>query len=236
MANKAQVTQKDKDIVDGYCRGVQTMLASQNQIIPRAVISICLLYYILLERFGIHANPIDITNNIVAEWIYDQVGTVYGIYNIANKSNTCFSWAFKLLSKNHYNAHDKYRHQIGIGIDNTCPKEVNTVWWKKGIEKANLYAITTTGRAISVEYGIKHDRHYTSDHYFYETFECRDEIKMELNTKKKTLIFYKNDEEFTYFRNITLNNDTEPYHMFISAENADAKIKLIDFKIIKLKS
>lgn len=230
MANKAEIKQEDQYLVYGYCKRMQRKLL-QNQIMPESIMYLCLLFYIALERFEDHAESIEIINNNIAKWICNGCGTIYGIYNIINEPGVCFSWTFKLI--NYTKSHKKYPYIIGLGIDNEYPKQLDDVWWQKEINNSNLYAITTTGLAISNEYLSKRDESFRKDHYFHESFKYNDEIKMELNTKKKYLIFYKNDQEFTYFREVIFD-DTKPYHMFISAEDANATIELVDFQIIKL--
>ena len=242
MAHKPQkMNQKDENIVYGYCKRMMKLFLSKHQILPRTIMYICLLNYVSLERFDYEecAESIEIIHGNIASWISNQPATVYGTFNIINKFNSCFSWTFKLLSCSNSSLakYHQYPHQVGIGIHDASPKILKEVWWNtEKNNNSNLYVITTTGTAISVSYGIKSRSSYIRDNYFHDSFNYDDEIKMELNTKKDTLIFYKNDEEITYFRNVKLENEDKPYHMFISAQDLAVTIKLMDFKIIKLKN
>jgi len=235
--NLKQIKQKDKDIVYGYLKKMERTLLSMNQSIPQPIMVLCLLYYVFIEKFDQFTNSVNVVNDVTVQWRCDQQVTVYGIYDIINKFNACISWTFQILSDPLF--------KIGFGIDNTILKRRNEVWWSShGVNHqnagVNLYSITTSngineqGKRISIQKETRIKSSLMISGYHRADFKINDKIKMELNTKKQTLIFYKNDEQFQEFKDIELDTFM-PYNMFVAAENANVKIKLIDFKIMKLK-
>jgi len=230
MAHKvSQINHKDKDVVYGYIKKI-------NESVLQPIMVLCLLYYFLMEKFDECTDSINIVNDITAQWTRDQQATIYGIYNITNKINTCFSWTFQILSDPLF--------KIGIGIDNTFVKRRNEVWWSShGVNHQdageNLYSITTSNgiNALGKKISIQRETRTSSALIIYGNhwadFKINDEIKMQLNTKKQTLTFYKNNEQFTYLKDVELDTFIS-YNMFVAAENSNVTIKLIDFEIIKL--
>lgn len=73
------------------------------------------------------------------------------------------------------------------------------------------------------------------DHDPKDEFKTGDEIRMELNTKKKSLIYYKNgDKVGTSIKNIQLSKDIA-YNMAVSMNRGKYCVELISFEVQEAK-
>ena len=95
----------------------------------------------------------------------------------------------------------------------------------------NEYGRWCYGSTIS-----SHNESYQYDNGWYssdEEFEAGDEVTMELDTRNKTLMYYRNGTKIkNWFENIKFDDETV-YNMAICAKKGEYCVELTDFKIVE---
>ena len=189
---------KTRHLVCGFVRSVEHGL---NQIIPVNIIHICLSYYLIIEGWlecgnkyiSISEDGQTITNKGAGSTPYD---TAYGKFEIdcdqemkgVNDKYNVFEWTFFI--------HNDAWTCVSIGIDEISRKWINE---RVDSEKGTIhYSLNSDSALYTPDSGakVKRNKRYRTD----------DTIIMQLNVKRKTLIFYKqesnNNEEICRVSNI----------------------------------
>lgn len=216
-----QADEKTKNLIFGFIRK-----AIPKQSIPMVINYLCVLYYLIKEKFeniaSNHLIQILSNQNDMIEskscHIKNDKGLslntsteIFGCFKIDFKkfSNHVFVWQFDILCDGN----------IGIGIKSYLQLKLN----KHG---PIFYVFQSNGT-------LQSDSEMELDN---DSFGKNDIIQMELNTMNKSLIFYKN------YKSIDVKVDkiktNSQYTMFVQVNcfrNNKIKIKLIDFKITSLK-
>ena len=203
--------QRTKDLTNGYIRSQH-----KNTAIPMVINYICLLYYLMKDRFGKHGKVLKISSSKPNSEDYDVVeghespcvwATVYGTVDVNINKNVFGSWTFKL---------DCANFAIGIiNITDLTNLDMTTPFLCFGRASGAHYAWYGCGDLMSNEEYQKSEIQ----------FDKGDIIKMEFNLSRKTLKFYKNDKDVNLeFIDVDL---TPTYRLAISTFNK-AKLQMID--------
>ena len=170
--------QRIKDLINGYIR-----LKYTNNNVPVVINYICLLYYLLKDKFGKHGRSLKLSSSNQNSTDFDIVvhdnrsdwNTVYGTVEIdtSKYKNGIASWTVKVGDP-----------EILIGIDSSNHRHIDR--YLTGDDEDPYYAW----------YGLTGCLHQLgSYHYKEKMFVGGDVIKVELNIAKAILKFYKNGED-----------------------------------------
>ena len=191
------INDKDIYLVYGYIRKHSTNFKINT---PSDITKYCILYgFMWLEYFIKHdERRIILTNNYQQiTRIGDNYGTThsstYGNWNIPSKSKYIYHFSFLIINK----IGNELTNTISIGIDESTRSWSNSCFAMEN-EKIN-YSYSSAGAKFSNGSGREYG----------ESFATNDIIEMELNleSKKKTLTFYKNGKNLGYaFKNVKSKN------------------------------
>ena len=209
-----QSDDKIKRLVFGFIRK-----SIPTQSIPMVINYLCVLYYLIKEKFNKIA-PNDMIEILSKENIlhqYDTIkykskhdklkSTIFGCFNIdfATFCNHVLIWNFDIKC-----------NELSIGIQSYLNNKI-------------------------FKYGNKHYQFYSDGRLSSDgvldlnddvSFGIGDIIRMELNTSNKSLKFYKNCKQIgVEFDNIKTSN--RQYRMFIELSGYGS-IKLLNFKIMRM--
>ena len=213
--NIKNINQRTVDIVFGYIRQCKkSRQFKEIHIIPDLVIYTILYFYYIREEFGVCGDNLKINKlkDILTciEWKNTYKGA-YGYIDITIK-NIIYIWNFKILNVS--------RQEMFIGIESSKNKiHTNQDWiWSKDYYLYDCNNKLWTSHGGNKGYG--------------EKFEKNDELKMIINTNKKTIEYYKNDISLGIaFKDIKIT-ENKIYHMFVSANFANDSIQLINFSVL----
>lgn len=212
--------QRMKDLVNGYIR-----MKSQNINIPIVINYICLLHYLVKDRFGQHGKLLKLLSTTANSKDYDivkgtkdyttQWNSVYGMVDIDtnNLQNDIVYWKFKIESG----------HPMKIGI---MSSEQNPETERLCFERSRRSHIKFYG--WNGYFG--HLYSHSSKTKCHPRFKKWDIIKMELNVKQQILKFYKNNKDINLkFENIDIS---ETYRLTVSLNaRINCKLRLIDSEL-----
>ena len=221
--------QRTKDIINGFIRNVECMLAIVNEDnayynIPSLVFMITMLYYYNPEYFTIHGQQITVNEdkNIAVALLEDVQNTVYGHLAIGRSSKGKHIWIFDIIKPNK-------DVLIAIGIDSSSKSfpdsSINSMDNESSYYAYQCWAglPAKRGRARKVQNtrcGVSYGVVFSNK---------ASQIKMELNMDNKTLKYYiDGEDQGTAFDNICFKND-EKYSMSISMDE-EMCIKLSDYQ------
>eukprot|EP01084_Bolivina_argentea_P285526 489659_1 len=202
-------------VVNGYVRNCRFLLPSNNSYynIPKLVNYIILFYYQSAEVFTLYGSGMnfDTNNNIITKVNGLSAETAYGNIDIrANNTQCRYLWIIKILST------EKGRVYIGVDSSNKIHLHTNYT-----ISNASCYYSYGNGRKYSNE--LPGGKLY--GYMFYNRFI----IKMEINTKQKTLKYYTNGiDEGIAFQDINFKNTT--YHLAITMQDKNDSVQIIKFQ------
>ena len=211
------IDQRTKDIVIGYIKQCQLLLPQNNTYynIPSLVRHLCMAYYLIKEYFTKHSKDIELNENgSIATNTASDFRSAYGNIVIDGELLMIYKWWFKILRAS----------VICIGIDSSNKKHIDVDYSNPEINYCNFGAYYCGGK----KYG--HDLAYNGVDYG-DAWGEDEVIKMELNTKKRTLQFHVNDKnQGIAFKDIDFKNKT--YHMAIAMYGEQDSLELIDFQQI----
>ena len=210
------IPQSIKDIIFGYLRNNQQILfKSKNNPyynIPQLVAFIILSFYQNVEYFSEHGQSIKLnkkTNTISHEG--KEYGTAYGNININGEINALYIWTIKILLD---------RKCIYIGLDSSNKKFINDDFSDYATNNNDFYAFCD---------GYIYNQQILEDEYSELSVKNNDIIKMELNTKDKTLKYYINDkDQGIAFKNIAFKNKIFNLAIGFLSRSTES-VQLIDF-------
>ena len=138
--------------------------------------------------------------------------SVFGKYVIPSSKGGIYTWTFKVI---HYDT------SLYIGITSDIAGKFS-----------DCFAENTTGSNYAAYYcGYKLSKGVKKDYNSFKSLNHGDIMKMELDLNKKTLGFWRNDENLgPAYKNIDVG-DKIKYKMAISMLNKDTKIELSSFKV-----
>ena len=219
----------DRNLIFGYFRILQNLFNSLDPYYnaPKLVIYLCLYYYDDREFFAVHGLfiKLDKTNKLASHtkkfkiFEIESTNTIYGNIDInpSDKSSNLYIWRFEII-ESHYS--------IYIGIDAS----------NKSYKDSSFYDKSSFYFASDGEILLCHDDSLIDDDTIdnfgliddSDYWQKCDLIKMELNTKNKTIKYYKNwENEGIGFKNIDFGNKICNLAISIGDEES---IKLIDFE------
>lgn len=233
-----------KTIVSGYIRYIQSILPYEENafyIIPKLIQVMILIFY-YGEYFTTADDYITIDEDNPNKITYDchedkiVISTVYGNIDVADDGKwRKYIWNFKCLElkpdPGEYGA-------IRIAIDNsrehkslTSAKQSGKKYYgyescHSGIGLGN-YGCSTTNTKNAV---LMEDSDWDSSD---GEFETGDQVTMELDTKDRTLMYYKNGNKLgTWIKNVPIDDETR-YNMAVTMECGKYCIELTDFKVLE---
>ena len=216
MLNEAKkANQRAKDLINGYIRSQY----SNNNVIPVVINYICLLYYLIKDKFGKHGKLLEVSSNSGSHIVESNNSsmiwnTVYGTVDIdVNKfTNMIVHWTFKI----------EYKYVV-IGIDSSDSEYTERFGWGTNNDK-NHYGWYGMGILYSKCPWEKSGN---------PQFVKGDIIKMELNVPQKVLKYYKNDQDIELqFDDIDV---TKTYRLSVSIlcyYDTRGKLQMIDSNFI----
>lgn len=216
--------QRTKDLINGYIR-----LKSKNLNIPIVINYVCLLYYLLKDRFGKHGKALKLssdTNSKHYNIVKSKQTQTFAIWNTAYGDVDIDTNKFKDMIVNWTLKMEGYYGVIGIAPSNYSKTEGGFVFRFANDDTPGIYGwhgntgcLRSTGLSGGgKDCGLK--------------FGKGDTIKMELNVKEKVLKFYRNSDN----NHVKIDNidTTKIYRLAISLcwWNEIPKLTLIDSEFI----
>ena len=176
------VDQATKDLVEGFIRNTSRTF-SDDKVIPSLVVTICILFYHLVEFFSVCGKSMIIDDNMTILKVSVPNGklermTGYGNIEITNRYNCIYSWTLKLVKL------DIFDTFIGIDASN-----------KEHIDRNFTGNTTTNGHYAINARGSKFTMKTEREVFSYgKKMNTGDIVKMEINTKNRTMQFWINGE------------------------------------------
>ena len=205
------VDQRTKDLVEGFIKK-----ASHDIDIPSSIVSVCILFYYLGEFFSTCGDAMKIDDNkTILKACPLARNTGYGNIRINNEYNCIYSWTLKLV------ALDIYNTWIGIDASNKEYSHRNF-----SLAAKHYYAIDVRGSKKSRISGQSSTRVN-----YGKRMKEGDIVKMDINTKDRTMSFWINDEyQGIAFEDVAF--DGVEYYLAISLfkQNCEHWVKLLDFR------
>lgn len=227
-------------VVSGYIRKVQSSLPHEDNsfyIIPDLIQSIILIFY-TGEYFTKAGDDIIIDESNPCKISYDNsnmlahTSTAYGRIDITDDGiNRKYIWNFKCLNIKPDSGDDG---KLLIGIDGSQKSELNKSFNKS---TGKYYGFECDYYNDGTQYGSITTHHWDSYRHdsddwnsMDEEFETGDEVRMELDTKDRTLIYYKNGNKIgNWFEQIEFDKETT-YNMVVSLGYGNYCLEMTDFK------
>lgn len=227
------VSKRTKHIIHAYTHSIQKLFpfdVNPYYCIPELVELTIILFYYIFEYFTVYgSNLIAIDDNTLEVTEKGYVGSAYG--NIQFHKSYEYNkllWTFQLL-----HLFDEPLHSlIAFGMDATDKYFANDEFYYAQWDKTKdigkpFYALQY--------YGSKTTDLYSED-IIGDTYgkgkpaKIGDIVKMEVNIKEGTIVYYHNEEnQGIAFDDVKFEDDLF-YYMAIYLEGVGAKIKLIEFE------
>ena len=238
MSALSQIPQRYKDCVFGYVKNVQKLLPWNNVYynIPPAVTFLILEYYYIKEAFGIHGDGIklDKTSMIATRCSRWEDNCVFGTVLIDFDKDFIYKWELKMLSSDDQLPLNTFGH-VAIGIVATeyvdlCKNTIFTGYYCNNDFVAYHNRIYNTFQIEWMKYAENSGKSYC----------VNDTIKMEINTKNKTIEFSKNDKSFgvlyrdRYGRNVYIVDSSRKYRLAVFMGKGRSMIQLVNFDQIAI--
>ena len=232
--------QKTKDTVNGFTRGLQSLLPNDHNNynnIPSLVFMIITLFYYNPEYFTIHGDHMILNDDkSIIKMLYYGSGSINLVYGniVINKSSTQKRiWTFNIMKPN-------VDATMVISIDSSNKKFANGESIGSKANNATSYYGNQSHNDVSI--ALRDDdsiRVYNSTvdeneypYYYGEVYsDYIGEVKMDLNMNLKTLKYYVNErDQGIAFKDICFKND-EQYSMCITLDD-EMTVKLSDYQHI----
>ena len=223
------IQERNKKICFGYIHETQQQLPSNNSYynIPDLIVFLCILYYSNPECFTVYGNDITITD----EWSAknhaktDSYNTAYGNVQIDGNKHILYEWTFKI-----YFQSIKFTMVIGIDSSNKYFKNSK---YTVSINKYPHYS-NCNGTISSNKQCDNVEEFFRRLLYEQNRWKIGDIIKMEINTKNKTIKYKHNDKDLGIaYKNIDFTNN-KIYNLAIFLYAEKAAVQLLNFSCIKL--
>ena len=216
-----------KDLVSGYIRNIQASFPYEQNafyLIPQLMETIILIFY-YGEYFAVCGYNIKMKNATIISYSNPGRATAYGHIDIVHDTKKKYIWKFKLLKFNPYTAVGSC---IWIGIDSWAnTAEHYGLLVSNGIDGFGVFVQCVPHKATTSNEENSDPKYYLYQHGL--------EIRMELDTKNKTLIYYISGKKFEIWINdIKFVSDTI-YGMNVTFESGEYELSLIEFQITESK-
>ena len=216
LESAKHINQRAKGIVSGFIRSVQHNLPYQDNsfyIIPELIHIIILIFY-YGEYFAVAGDYIDIDNSDVNVISFesenkDRFSTAYGNIDITATGKKKYIWDFKCtkIEPNFVGT-----GALFIGMDNSGKQALNesTTNSQRYYTFTSYYYDHNNGLGYAcgkMMNNYDEDPGYSSPD---EEFKENDEIRMELDTNDKTLLYFRNGSKIgSWCKNINFDQDTK---------------------------
>ena len=232
-----------KDIVSGYLRKIQSSLPYKENpfyIVPDLIQSIILIFY-YGEYFNLYGDKIQVNEDHPRLITYEDVSEMwspsraYGNIDVFGETEKIYIWTFKFMAVN------TEWGDIHIGINDNSSKTSklssfidvsDTDQGYYGLKSSHCpfpssLIVPLSGIACDEDSICASSMESSMD----ENFRTMDEIRMELDTREKTLVYYINDSKCrVWFENIKFDAGTI-YNMMVCFGNGKYTLSVIDFQI-----
>ena len=181
--------------------------------VPSVILHLCMIYYMTTEHFILHDSISLNDEKTIIKATKQGFKTIYGNIKISNYYPTIYKWCFKIIAK---------RDAICIGIDSSNKKYIDNDFSSPNVNSNPFYAYYNGG----LKYG--HKISFNGEKYA-DPWGVGNKIKMELNTKTKTLKFYvDNKDQGIAFYGIDFGRK---YNMAVFMYAQFDSVQLLDFQI-----